>query len=40
MAFNIDDSALMQVKIDYVSYMTQIFKVMAYDEIITSILYA
>lgn len=39
MAFNID-SHLMQVKIDYVSYMTQIFKVMAYDEIITSILYA
>ncbi len=36
----IDDSTLMQVKIDYVSYMTQIFKVMAYDEIITSILYA
>ncbi|MHA2247578.1 MAG: hypothetical protein ACXADY_21700 [Candidatus Hodarchaeales archaeon] len=40
MALNIDNSALMQVKIDYVSYMTQIFKVMAYDEIITSILYA
>ncbi len=40
MTFNVDNSALMQVKIDYVSYMTQIFKVMAYDEIITSILYA
>ncbi|MFX0087612.1 MAG: hypothetical protein ACFFAU_18325 [Candidatus Hodarchaeota archaeon] len=40
MANNSEFSSLMQVKIDYVSYMAQIFKVMAYDEIITSILYA
>lgn len=35
---NIDP--FIQVKIDYVQYMTQLFKVMAYDEIITSILFA
>lgn len=40
MTYNTDFSPLMQIKIDYVSYLTQIFKVMAYDEIITSILYA
>lgn len=40
MSTNIDNSPVMQVKIDYVSYMAQIFKAMAYDEIITSILYA
>jgi DNA-binding transcriptional regulator GbsR (MarR family) len=40
MTYNTDFSPLMQIKIDYVSYMTQIFKLMAYDEIITSILYA
>ncbi len=40
MAYSSEFSPLIQVKIDYVSYMAQIFKVMAYDEIITSILYA
>jgi len=40
MTTNRDNSFLTQIKIDYISYMTQIFKVMAYDEIVTSILYA
>jgi DNA-binding transcriptional regulator GbsR (MarR family) len=40
MTYNTESAPLMQIKIDYVSYMTQTFKVMAYDEIITSILYA
>lgn len=34
------NSPILQIKIDYISYMTQIFKVMAYEEIITSILFA
>ncbi|MHA2304694.1 MAG: hypothetical protein ACXACU_04815 [Candidatus Hodarchaeales archaeon] len=37
---NKDSTPFLQIKIDYISYMIQIFKLMAYEETITGILFA